>query len=254
MKKVILLMFILAGFAFSDTKIMVMPVEIDPAAAGLQNELNEADLNHITIEIRRLASKEFPKPDYVIMNEETIADMGEAVMDECNEENCIIVIAKKIGADYVTKSIVSKKSGTTFTLIIEIYDKNGFNFDISDPIEAKDVESLIRETRQIAPILFKKLIASNPETIKKLNEEQDRIRAEKAKNDARERKFFWTAVGLDVLGVGMLTYGMIKNSEINDLKEKRRYSEAESKAKTRNILYIAGGAVLAVGIGIHIAF
>ncbi len=159
MKKAILQMLILAGFAFSATKIAVIGAEIDQAAVGLQKELTEADLNHITREISRLAVKEFPKSDYVIMTDETYLNMGDAVLQDCDGENCYIAIGKKIGADYIIKSIVGKFRNT-FTLSIEIYDtKNGNLFGSSDLIDAKDIESLIPKMRQKAPVLFKELIA-----------------------------------------------------------------------------------------------
>ncbi len=159
MKKVVLQMLILAGFAFSATKIAVIGAEIDQAAVGLQKELTEADLNHITREISRLAAKEFPKSDYVIMTDETYLNMGDAVLQDCDGENCYIAIGKKIGADYIVKSIVGKFR-STFTLSVEIYDtKNGNLFGSSDLIDAKDIGSLIPKMRQIVPILFKELIA-----------------------------------------------------------------------------------------------
>ena len=77
---------------------------------------------------------------------------------------------------------------------------------------------------------------------------------------------FWVAIGLDVLGVALISYAVYENAEME--KAYKKYSrswgsteyyedawkDAEKSRKTRNMLYVIGGTVLASGIGVHIWF
>jgi len=77
---------------------------------------------------------------------------------------------------------------------------------------------------------------------------------------------FWVAIGLDVLGASLIGFAIYENSEMNKSYERynRNYGsseyyedawkDADSSRKTRNALYIIGGAFLASGIGVHIWF
>jgi len=77
---------------------------------------------------------------------------------------------------------------------------------------------------------------------------------------------FWVALALDLIGVGLITYGVIKNMEAKDLHSEYRslppnsydfgskWQKVEDAKTARNILYISGGLTLATGIGVHIWF
>ncbi|MCL2281822.1 MAG: hypothetical protein FWC26_00720 [Fibromonadales bacterium] len=78
---------------------------------------------------------------------------------------------------------------------------------------------------------------------------------------------FWVGLTLDLIGAGLITYGIIKNSEVKDLHSEymalpptgsaqfaKKWKEADDARNMRNVLYIAGGVVLATGIGVHIWF
>jgi len=73
-------------------------------------------------------------------------------------------------------------------------------------------------------------------------------------------------LGLDVLGAGLIIAGYIKDGdaqrELDRYNVSGQYPEyykdakknAESNASVRNVFYVAGGLVLASGIGVHIWF
>ncbi len=98
-----------------------------------------------------------------------------------------------------------------------------------------------------------------------------------AEKTAKQRKlkktiFRYTAIGLDVLGAGILAYGYFENSNVvkyvaespavrtGDDGQPRNVTyledgqEAQRAATRRNAAYIAGGALLAAGVTIHIVF
>ncbi len=73
------------------------------------------------------------------------------------------------------------------------------------------------------------------------------------------------AIALDVIGAGLIAYGVVKNIEVDDFKkdydngaiqddfDKARKNIKDAKSM-RNIMYISGGVTLAAGIGVHIWF
>ena len=71
----------------------------------------------------------------------------------------------------------------------------------------------------------------------------------------RKKIFRYTAIGLDILGAGILAYGYYEETNVAKyVDEHAKEPEAESAATRRNIAYIVGGALLASGITIHIFF
>ena len=60
------------------------------------------------------------------------------------------------------------------------------------------------------------------------------------------------AISFDVLGAGLVGYGLRRNSDINRYVKSDRVEDAKSAVTVRNVAYIAGGALLLTGISIHI--
>jgi hypothetical protein len=90
--------------------------------------------------------------------------------------------------------------------------------------------------------------------------EAERTRKQKA---LRKKIFRYTAIGLDVLGVGALAYGYLENNNV--VKHTKRVDEngrghiangpeAVRAATRRNAAYITGMALLVSGVSIHIVF
>jgi len=81
-----------------------------------------------------------------------------------------------------------------------------------------------------------------------------------------QRTSTFVAIGLEILGAAAIGYGVYENIKANDAYDdynKRgqssdyyddAYKKARSSATKRNIAYIAGGVLLASGIGVHIWF
>ncbi|GBU22646.1 hypothetical protein R80B4_02558 [Fibrobacteres bacterium R8-0-B4] len=97
------------------------------------------------------------------------------------------------------------------------------------------------------------------------------LEAEKtAKARKLKKKIFrCTAIGLDVLGAGILAYGYFENNNVVKHKEAQapyidedgnkhdvisNGPEAERAATRRNAAYITGAVLIAAGVTIHIAF
>jgi len=72
--------------------------EVD-AQSGVSDILNPAEVRQITAELRRQATKNLPPNKYSVMTSKTVISMGGAVLEECSEENCVITLGSKIGAD-----------------------------------------------------------------------------------------------------------------------------------------------------------
>jgi len=77
---------------------------------------------------------------------------------------------------------------------------------------------------------------------------------------------FWVALGLDLLGVAIISVGVVKNQDVskavdkyNVIEQSPEYytdarKEVENKRSIRNTLYVIGGVLLTSGIGVHIWF
>jgi hypothetical protein len=81
--------------------------------------------------------------------------------------------------------------------------------------------------------------------------EADKTREQRA---LRKTIFRSVAVSLDVLGALAFAYGYVENSNVVKLINKTDYPEADRTATRRDAAYIAGGALLASGVAIHIIF
>jgi hypothetical protein len=123
--RVMALLALLTGMAAAGVKyVAVVESDIDEAS-GASEKISRADVRLVTAELRREAVKNLPPKRYSIMTAETVMSMGGAVLEECAEENCVIALGSRIGADYIVRGTVSKFQ-TMFTLGIELYEtENG---------------------------------------------------------------------------------------------------------------------------------
>jgi len=68
--------------------------------------------------------------------------MGGSVLEECAEENCVIVLGSKIGADYIVRGTISKFQ-TKITLSVELYETaTGTLVVSSEPVHAENAGEL----------------------------------------------------------------------------------------------------------------
>jgi hypothetical protein len=151
--KMIALLAFFAGICAAQVKyVAVVETEVD-AHSGASAKLNKAEVRQITQELRREAVKNLlPREKFHIMTSETVMAQGSAVLEECAEENCVISLGSKIGADYIVRGTISK-FGTKLTLSVEIYEtENGTLVASSDPIRSE------KAAEQSPAIPIKKLI------------------------------------------------------------------------------------------------
>jgi len=134
---------LLAGVSAAGLKyVAVVDTDMD-AQSGASESLNPAEVRLITSELRRMAVENLPRDKYNIMTSETVQSMSGAVLTECAEENCVIALGNKIGADYIVRGIISKFQ-TMLVLTVEMYEtENGTLVAASSPVRfEKPVELL----------------------------------------------------------------------------------------------------------------
>jgi len=143
----------------SSQKSKVLNVAVIETEMDIQSEvakdLNASELNEITAELRRQAVKNLPKNKYNVMTSTTVQAQGAAVLEECFQENCLITLGSKIGADYIVRGTISKFQ-KRFTLSVEIYDTEDGNLIVSsDPIRSESIDKLLDASAIICADMYK---------------------------------------------------------------------------------------------------
>jgi hypothetical protein len=140
--------------------VAVVETDID-GQSGASAELTSADARLVTAELRREAVKNLPPGKYNVMTSETVIAQGGAFAVECNEENCVIALGGKIGADYIVRGTISKVE-TRFTLTVEIYEtENGNLVASSDPIRSETVEGLLEKAAAVCAAMYRTFVAAH---------------------------------------------------------------------------------------------
>jgi len=154
--KAMALLALLAGMAAAGVKyVAVVETDVD-ASSGASDELKPAEVREITAELRRQATENLPRDKYSVMTSETVQSMGGAVLEECAEENCIIILGSKIGADYIVRGSIGKFQ-TRFTLKIEMYETdNGTLVATSEPVRTSNLEELLDKATSASANMFRK--------------------------------------------------------------------------------------------------
>ena len=139
--------------------VAVMETELD-ASSGASDDLSSAEVRQITAELRREAVKNLPRAKYNVMTSETVISMGGAVLEECAEENCVIVLGAKIGADYIVRGIVSKFK-TLLTLSVEMYETdNGTLVASLEPVRSENAADLLMKAAAASADMYKTFAAA----------------------------------------------------------------------------------------------
>jgi len=142
--------------------VAVVETQIDERS-GVANEINRAEVGVITDEIRREAVNNLPRARYSVMTSETVQSMGSAVLAECAEENCVIALGSKIGADYIVRGIISKFRDN-FTLTVEMYETEyGMLVATASPLRMANLDELLEKSGPACVAMYKKFLeASSP--------------------------------------------------------------------------------------------
>jgi hypothetical protein len=153
-------MALLAGMSVAGIKyVAVVESDIDEGS-GASKKVSRADVRLVTAELRREAVKNLPPKKYVIMTAETVMAQGGAVLEECAEENCVITLGSKIGADYIVRGTVSKLE-SKFTLQVEMYETNDGTLVAScDPVRSESISELVEKAAEACANMFKTWLAA----------------------------------------------------------------------------------------------
>jgi hypothetical protein len=147
---------------YSERTKYVAVVESDvDEQSGAAAELSRAEIRQVTAELRREAVKNLPHGKYNIMTSETVIAQGSATLIECHEENCVIALGSKIGADYIVRGTISKLE-TTYTLTVEIYETEDGNLVAqSDPVRADNIRELVENAAPACAAMYRAFVEAN---------------------------------------------------------------------------------------------
>ena len=139
--------------------VAVVETEVDEAS-GASAKLNKAEVRLITAELRNVAVKNLPRDKYNIMTSETVMSQGSAKLEECAEENCVIALGAKIGADYIVRGIVSKL-GASLTMSVEMYETDDGNLvATSGVVRAENIAELLDKTAAVCTDMYKTFVST----------------------------------------------------------------------------------------------
>jgi uncharacterized protein (TIGR02145 family) len=114
--------------------------------------------------LRREAVKRLPRGRYNVMTVETVQAMGEAMLAECAEENCVIALGSKIGADYIVRGIISKFR-SMLSLTVELYETEYGNLIASaEAVRSADIEKLLEKGTAACAEMYKKFAELSAQT------------------------------------------------------------------------------------------
>jgi len=158
--KTALCLALFAGVSAAAVKnVAVVEAEVD-AQSGVTEKLNKAEVREITAEIRRQAVKNLPRGKFNIMTSETVMSQGSAKLEECADENCVISLGAKIGADYIVRGLISKFQ-TKITLTVEIYETEDGNLVASsDAVRSENAGDLLEYSKNACAEMYKQFIES----------------------------------------------------------------------------------------------
>jgi hypothetical protein len=137
--------------------VAVVETEVDmpPDATTLPNP---TEVRLVTEELRREAVKNLPPDKYSIMTTETVLAQGTAVLLECAEENCVIALGSKIGADYIVRGTI-RKSQTRFTLSVNIFETEDGNLVASsEAVRSENIEDLIEKAAAVCAGMYRDFV------------------------------------------------------------------------------------------------
>jgi len=246
MKKTLILCLLALGFASAARQsLAVLPCIGSFDANGLER---------LRDKVEEVTRNTLPQADYrLIPYKDVREEIGdEALFDACEEGGvCFGKLAGQANADYGSWCMVNKYDGR-WLLKYQLYSVGEKDilftkeYDSYNPKNLGDLVDIIK--KEIPGVLREKMLGITP--------------------DVREpvKTSFWVAIGLDVLGVALISAGIAKNQDVSKAVDRYKvieqspeyYKDARKKVEnsrsTRNTLYVIGGVFLASGIGVHIWF
>jgi TolB-like protein len=239
------------------------------------DSISVAELAYLTDKLREAAVNILPSERFGVMTTESIvAFLGsmENTVKVCKESSCLADLGRQVSADYVAQGRLGRFSNN-LTIKVELYSVNSGNLMGSFVGSSKDVDGLLALIDEKSHDLFKRMLAE-PKPIMVEKPEVAKIEPEPAKPEPEvpkvkpfPRTSFWVAVGLDLVGAGLIVAGYMKDVEAksayddyNNIEREDQeaindaWKKVESGKTQRNVFYIIGGIILTSGIGVHIWF
>jgi uncharacterized protein (TIGR02145 family) len=152
---------VFAGLSAAGVKnVAVVETEVDKES-GASAKLTKAEVRLVTGALRGEAVKYLPRGRYNVMTSETVySQMGSEKLAECADENCVILLGSKIGADYIVRGTISK-IGAKLTLSIELYETEDGNLvDQSPLVRTENAEKLIESAALASAEMFKSFVGA----------------------------------------------------------------------------------------------
>jgi len=225
-------------------------------------EMTVQETQFLTDELRKQAKLVLPQNAYSILTRDSILRLIPKDEKEIERltQGGTVEIGRAIKSDYIASSSLTKL-GNLLTLKISLYEtKSGIL--IGEFVKVSpDFKGLLEIIQEKAQDLFLNITKKE-----KIDEKMEPSIPTNISVEKKSGTLFWVAVGLDVLGVAAIGYGISQNSKGNDFynqyqdrslrrgEQQTAYDNAQNAKTTRNISYIAGGILLASGITIHILF
>jgi uncharacterized protein (TIGR02145 family) len=155
MVKTMVLIAMLAGITAAQVKyVAVVETEVD-AQSGAATKINKAEVRLITTALRNEARNNLSPNKYKIMTTETVLAQSGAVLEECIDENCVITLGSKIGADYIVRGTISK-IGAKLTLSIEMYETEDGTLVASTRVSSEKAEGLLEKAVEASAEMYLK--------------------------------------------------------------------------------------------------
>jgi uncharacterized protein (TIGR02145 family) len=151
---------LLAGISTAALKnVAVVETEVDRESGAVK--LSKAEVRLVTAELRREAVNNLPRDRYNIMTSETVySQLGSEKLGECADENCVIALGSKIGADYIVRGTVSKIQ-TWFSLAVEMYEtENGNLVASSKAVRSENIVELVEKAAAACAEMYRTFVSS----------------------------------------------------------------------------------------------
>ncbi|MDR2591767.1 MAG: hypothetical protein LBC59_03060 [Chitinispirillales bacterium] len=177
----LLILTLFAGISMAGMKyVAVVETGVDERSDA-SSMLNSAEMALITAELRRVAVENLPRDKYNVMTSETVQSMGGAVLEECAEENCVITLGSRIGADYIVRGTISKFQ-SMLTLSVEMYETdNGTLVASSSHIRSERPLELLGMISVLCGNMFRKFV--NGQTLIRQNTAGQYVAAQKTEKN-----------------------------------------------------------------------
>jgi len=246
---------------------------------ALEEDAEEAELTlretkFLTDELRRQAAITLPE-DISVLSREQIISLASAQNDSAETDVC-----KLLKSDYTASGTISRL-GNLLALKVELYEC-GKKQSLGDFTgEAPDLKGLMDVIRGNAPKLFKKLAKEEPkEEAKPELKVAVEVTTVPANVNAEKKPKIstWVAVGLDILGVSALGFGIYQhikatnaysdyekfsrpnrmeyeyNPAMYDIPYGKKFEKVRDAKGKREASLIASGVFLLSGVMVHIWF